>query len=530
MSDTTTTTTYRLFLINPRQRYVNYYAQTELSKILHKKRFMVPLAVPTVAALTPPNYSVRIVDEEVESLPQEMPDIVGITTLAATILRVYEIADHYRALGVKVVLGGAYASYMVDEALEHADAVVVGEAENLWKKCLEDFEQNNLQKVYKAETYSEFKQSPVPRWDLLQKDHFFQVGVQVSRGCPFNCEFCLVHNLFGHKMRYRDLDNVVAELKALPVRKVFFIDDNLTVNRSYAHALMQAIKPLHIAWSCMASIDIAQDEALLTAMADAGCFNILIGFESLNPESLSETKKKHNKSAVIYEEAVRKIHAHGIHITASFAVGFDHDTTDEFEKIIEFTSHTGLSYINLNILGAPPGSALYDRLNREGRWYGISPDYRSGLFPCMHYQRMSQTELFDAYFKAIERIYSWKVIVKKARVLFADGHFTAPYFDMVKDIPFQARSSFIILGHFAFSVNRHKRRLFFMLLKFVLQKKVAIDKAASYMLSLMSYHNHIHHMKSHIDEYRDIVKRHDMGSWEEIQRAQQTETNIAKAL
>jgi radical SAM superfamily enzyme YgiQ (UPF0313 family) len=513
---TATTATYKLFLINPRQRYVNYYAQTELSKILRKKRFMVPLAIPTVAALTPPAFSVQIIDEEVQALPKELPDLVGITTLAATILRVYEIADWYRGQGVKVVLGGAYASYMVDEALEHADAVVVGEAETLWSQCLSDFEAGQLQKIYKASGYCEFKQGPVPRWDLLQPNHFFQVGVQVSRGCPFNCEFCLVHELFGHKMRYRDLDNVIAELKALTVRKVFFIDDNLTVNRKYAHALMQAIKPLHLAWSCMASIDIAQDEELLTAMADAGCFNILIGFESLNPESLNETNKKHNKSAVIYEESVRKIHAHGIHITASFAVGFDHDTTDEFEKIVEFTSNTGLSYINLNILGAPPGSELYNRLNREGRWYGISPDYRSGLFPCMHYKRMSQTELFEAYFKAIEKIYSWKVIAQKAKTLFGEGHFTAPYYDMEKDVAFQARASFLILGSFAFSLNRYKRKLFFLLLGLILRNKLAIDKAASYMLSVMSYHNHIQHMKEHIEEYRDIVRRHDQGSWDSM--------------
>jgi radical SAM superfamily enzyme YgiQ (UPF0313 family) len=519
--ETTASSKYTLYLINPRQRYVNYYAQTELSRILKKKRFMVPLAIPTVAALTPEHYEVKIIDEEVMPLPEQLPDIVGITTLAATILRVYEIADHYRALGVKVVLGGAYASYMVDEALQHADAVVVGEAEDLWKKCLEDFESGNLQKVYQSASYCAFKQSPVPRWDLLQKDHFFQVGVQVSRGCPFNCEFCLVHELFGHKMRYRDLDNVIAELKTLPVRKVFFIDDNLTVNRKYAHELMKALKPLNIAWSCMASIDIANDDELLTAMADSGCFNILVGFESLNPESLNETNKKHNKSALIYEDAVRKIHAKGIHITASFAVGFDHDTPEEFDKIVEFTSKTGLSYINLNILGAPPGSELYKRLNEEGRWYGISPDYRSGLFPCMHYRRMSQSELFESYFKAIQRIYSWEVIAQKAAVLFDSGSFGDPYYDMERNVAFQARATGLIIRKFAFSRNRYKRKLFFHLLKLIFRKKVAIDKAASYILSMLSYHDHIRKMSAHLDEYRDIVKRHDQGSWEEICRAKE---------
>jgi radical SAM superfamily enzyme YgiQ (UPF0313 family) len=519
MSEAQTKNSYSIFLINPRQRYANYYAQTELSRILRKKRFMVPLAIPTVAALTPEKYKLRIIDEEAESIPEnELPDLVGITTLAATIIRVYEIADWYKERGVKVVLGGAYASYMVDEALEHADAVVVGEAENLWAQCLNDFENGKLQSVYRAEGYCEFKKSPPPRWDLLGPSHFFQVGVQVSRGCPYSCEFCLVHKLFGRKMRYRDIDNVIEELKSLPVKKVFFIDDNLTVNRRYTHELMARLKPLKIAWSCMASIDIAEDDELLQAMSDAGCFNILIGFESLNPESLTETNKKHNKSALIYEQAVKKIHAKGIHITASFAVGFDHDTIDEFEKIIEFTNRTGLSYINLNILGAPPGSELYIRMNQEGRWYGISPDYRSGLFPCMHYKRMSQTELFEAYFKAIEQVYSWKNIYPKAKILFGNGTFTDPYYDQAPDVAFQARASFLLVRQFAFSTNKYKRRLFFYLLGMVIRRKAAIDKGASYMLSMMSYHNHIHQMVDNIEEYRAIVKKHDKGSWEEISK------------
>jgi hypothetical protein len=231
---------------------------------------------------------------------------------------------------------------------------------------------------------------------------------------------------------------------------------------------------------------------------------------------LQETNKKHNKAAVIYEEAVRRIHAKGIHITASFAVGFDHDTVEEFDKIVEFTNNTGLSYINLNILGAPPGSELYDRLNREGRWYGISPDYRSGLFPCMHYQKMSQTELFEAYFEAIQKVYAWKNILHKASILFGNGDFKERYYDHQADAAFQFRASMLLLKHFAYSANKYKRRLFFRLLGKVLTHKVAIDKAASYMLSMMSYHNHIKHMLENIEEYREIVKKHDKGAWENI--------------
>jgi radical SAM superfamily enzyme YgiQ (UPF0313 family) len=345
---------YTLFLLSPRQKYLNYPAHSELAKMFGKRRLMVPLALPTIAALTPSHYRIFIFDEEIEDIPVDIkPDIVGITTLAATASRAFELGDRFMSLGSKVVFGGPYASFMQDAALNHGHSVVVGEAEGKWEACLADFESGSMKQVYKTDSYIEYREQKPPRWDLVNMKRIFQVAIQVSRGCPFNCDFCLVSKNFGRKMRYRTIPDVVAEIKAAPSKYFFFVDDNLTINKKYAKELMRALIPLKISWGCMCSLDVATDEELLDLMAEAGCFNILVGFESLNPDSLDETQKHHNKGGKIYAEAIGKIHARGMHINASFVVGFDHDTLDEFDRIFNFTLEHNLPNVNLHILNAP---------------------------------------------------------------------------------------------------------------------------------------------------------------------------------
>lgn len=484
--------------------------------MMGKKKFMLSLAMPMIAAITPPEYDVRIVDEELEPLPNEIPEIVGISALATTAKRAYEIGDWYRSQGVKVIIGGPYVSFMTDEAINHADAIVIGEAEGSWRQCLKDFEQGNLQKIYDTHEYCDFKEIPPPRWDLVDMKKVFQVGIQVSRGCPYKCEFCLVTNLFGNKMRYRDISNVVQEIKSLPVRKMLFVDDNLTANKRYAHELMKALNPLKISWGCMSSIEIAKEDELLTEMNNAGCFNILIGFESLNAGSLFETKKKQNRDALIYEDSIKKIHSHGIHITASFVIGFDNDTLEEFDRLYEFTQRTGLSYVNFNILGAPFGSELQKRLTAEGRMYDIDTDMMGGLFPCIHYYKMSQIELFDKYLETLTKIYSYESVYEKAKILFGDGYFIKSYNDGNPSVGFRAKLVFKLLKEFLFTTEPFKRRFFLYMISLIKQNKAAIDMGLSHILSMVSYHKHIKKLIKDADFYRQMIKKYDIGPWEKV--------------
>jgi hypothetical protein len=288
------------------------------------------------------------------------------------------------------------------------------------------------------------------------------------------------------------------------------------VNKKYIRELCERITPLGFSWACMASIEIAEDRELLDLMAGAGCFNILIGFESLNPESLAETHKKHNHSATGYTEAVRKIHEAGIHITASFAVGFDNDTLDEFDNILKFTTATGLSYLNMNLLGAPPGSELFYRLEAEGRWFNIPADYRSGLFPCIHYMNVSQKDLFLKYIDTAEAAYSWKVVSEKIPLLFGNGTFMKSYGGEQLSVGMRFRFMRILFGELFFTFNKYKRRALWRSIRLMAQNKLAKDKGFSYLLSMMSYNRHIKSIRNNMSEYLGIIDKYDKGPWAEM--------------
>jgi radical SAM superfamily enzyme YgiQ (UPF0313 family) len=512
---------YRLLLVSPRQKHIGYTAHAELARMFGKKRMMVPLALPIVAACTPEYYEILIVDEETEALPADYhPDIVGVTALMATRERAFQIGDHFRSLSVPVVMGGVSVSVSPEEYLEHADAVVIGEAENAWEHCLEDFEKGSLQSRYTADPKCDYLRPKPPRWDLIDMDKIFQVAVQITRGCPFNCDFCLVSNIFGRQMRFREIDNVIEEIKSLPSKYIFFVDDNLTINKRYAHELMRQLKPLEISWACMASIDVADDELLLKEMAESGCFNILIGFESLNPESLDEMHKGHNRGGERFAGAIQKIHHAGIHINASFIVGFDNDTLTEFDRIFDFTMQTNIPNVNLHLLAAPPGSELNAKLKREGRLFTVLESIGNGAFPSIHYANMGQLELFDHYMDTLRRLYSFDTILKKAKMLFSEGTFTRSG----GSIPFitRLRLTLVILSEYIFTKDKNRRALFFYLTGLIRKKKIAVDKAFSFMLSMLSAHRQIIINWKSREKYRSLIRKNDAGPWKDRNNRQNT--------
>lgn len=501
---------YRLVLINPYQRYRHYSTQFGLVKLMGKKNSMPSLALALVAALTPEHYDITIIDEEVESfVPEEISaDIIGITSLSNTIDRTFDLADRFRSRGIKVVLGGPHITYMVQDGLAHADAIVVGEAELLWPALLRDFERGNLQPVYKTEDTVPFITSPKPRWDLMKTDRYISMPVQASRGCPFNCEFCLVTKIFGKKSRLRDVENVIEEIKALPMKRVFFIDDNLTINRAFAWKLMRGLKDLGISWICQASIDIADDTELLGAMAEAGCENILIGFESLNPESLRETHKFHNIHKD-YTAAIQKIHAAGIHVYASFVVGFDNDTLETFDSIYDFSVRTSIPFTTINILGTSPGTDLEARLKKEGRLCAVPWEFSGGMFPCLKYRNMSHAALFNKYIDTLDRIYSFDTILTKARGLFGTGYFARQKKDL--DIRFKEKMaiSLRLVRLYVFTRDSAKRSLFLYLMMLVRQKKVAVERAIVFLLSMEGFRRVIDELQKLRPAFLEIIKTYE---------------------
>jgi radical SAM superfamily enzyme YgiQ (UPF0313 family) len=463
----------------------------EVSSVMGKRTVGHPLALPLLAALTPSHYDIRIIDEELEPIPPNIaPDIVGITGLISNIRRGFELADIFRARGVPVVMGGPQVSFNVEESLTHSDAVVVGEAENVWEQVLSDFETGIHRRVYESGDPCTFVRCPMPRWDLLDTSKLLTFSVQVSRGCPHRCDFCLVRKLSGPVQRYRDIDNVILEIESLPPgAQIAFADDNLTADKRYARELMQRLIPLHRAWSCQASLDVARDERFLKLMSEAGCNSILIGFESLNNASLEEAKKPQNRIAE-YRDAVENIHRAGIHVLGSFVVGFDSDTSQSFEQIQEFVEETSVTLVMINALSVYPGTDLYYRMKEEGRITRINTDLCNGLYPTMQYRNITQTEMFLGILDTLDRIYSFKSLCVRGPEALGNGSFVA-----LTEPPISRWVKLRAMGHVFFryflSTNRFQRRLLFRLVELIRKKRLSIGAMMQYLLFVSSIRGYL---------------------------------------
>lgn len=501
---------YSLYLINPKRKYRYHYDFKELCDIMGKKTSVLPLALPTVAALTPDHYTITIMDEEMYPIRFEpLPDLVGLTALGSNIKRAYAIADRFRSLGVTVVMGGPQVSFNVEDALQHADAVVIGEAEGIWEECLRDFENRQLKSTYQRSDFYEFKTQPIPRWDLVETGKIMALGVQASRGCPFSCEFCLVRNMVGRRHRYRDIGNLIQELESLPKKQITFTDDNLTADKEYARELMRRLKPLKISWMCQSSLEICEDDELLDAMSEAGCTQILLGIESLNPESLKETGKFQNR-VERYERGIRRIHSHGIHVIGSFIIGFDSDRLDAFDRIYDFTMRNSISLIMLNVLTAYPGTNLYARMLREGRICCIDPDLLNGIYPTMRFNHMSQQEVFAKYFETLEKMFSYDTVLKKAEKTLGSGAFTR-YNEADISVRDKLNSIFHLIRRYVLTIDQSRRRFFTRLLALVFQQKASVGNVIEFMLVISSFNGYLEFISKHRAEIVEIIKQNDPG-------------------
>lgn len=328
-----------------------------------------PLGLAVLAGLTPPEIDVSLADENLNPIDSGRPaDLVGITTTTQTATRAYGIADGFRAKGVKVVLGGMHASALPEEAAQHADAVVVGEAEGVWPRLLADFRDGRLRGLYRGEKNISLAGLPTPRRDLIQREgYLFPDTVCTTRGCPFGCSFCAVTSFFGGVHRSRPVEEVVKEIEGLEGRRlVFFVDDNIAADKGRAKQLFRALIPHRLAWIGQASVTVARDPELLSLAAASGCLSLFLGIESITPANLQLVGKRHNVVEE-YEEAIRRIHAQGIAVFGAFIFGLDHDTEDVFELTVRFARRNRLEGAQFNVLTPYPGTPLLADMEREGR-------------------------------------------------------------------------------------------------------------------------------------------------------------------
>ncbi len=334
-------------------------------------------------ALSPPGFQVDLVDDFITPPPEEpAAALVGITAMGLQIARAYRLADAYRRCGKTVVMGGQWVSLNPEQALEHCDAVVGGEAEYAWPEMLEDFRSGGLRKrIYHSETLHDLKDLPpvdlpsLPlfRRELMQegfyRDRYFHFPVQATRGCPFTCEYCSVSRFHARGHRTRPVGDVlrdVSDILRMGSRNVLFMDDNLAADPEYARELFRVLRPLGIRWCSQSTIEIARDPELLDLAADSGCSLLSIGLETLKQSNLARLRKGWAK-AQDYRGLLREIRRRGIQVVALIILGLDDDTPEDFHRTLEFLIDTKVALAKFHLPLPYPGTPFHDRMEREGR-------------------------------------------------------------------------------------------------------------------------------------------------------------------
>lgn len=387
-------------------------------KVYKAKKIMFPrLSLPVLASLCPPDVQVQIIDEYFEEINFNEPaNLVGISFMTSQAPRAYQIGDEFRKRGKKVVMGGIHASALPEEALAHADAVVVGEAEGIWPKVLEDFKNGKMNGIYKFYQFPTLTGLPLPRYDLLKKDRYrlFKINfpIQAGRGCPFKCDFCSVSRFFGNQYRWRPVEEVTEEIKQTSQKKIFFVDDNIIGHRVYARELFKALIPLKLRWVGQASLNLAKDEELLNLAAESGCAVLFMGIESISESNLNAIGKFFFKVEEI-SDLISKIHKKGIIIHASIIFGMDDDGPDVFQKTVDFLIKEKIAYAEFFLLTPLPGTELRQKLEKEGRIF----DYDWSHYDCFHVVfrplKMSEETLEKGLWDAYKKFYETSSIFRR---------------------------------------------------------------------------------------------------------------------
>ncbi len=381
-----------------------------------------PLSIFYLAGLTPREHHVNVVDESVQPPGFDDPvDLVAITSTTFAIKRAYQIADEFRRRKVPVVMGGIHATMLPAEALGHVDAVVLGEAEDMWPKVLADFQQGSLQRIYRGTRRESLENLPFPRFDLLDHSKYIRlpfrrspiIPIQTARGCPHLCDFCSVSKFWGRRLRFRPVENVVAEIRSSGADTFFFTDDNFVAHTNRTLELAEALTPMNIRYICQIDSLAHRKPEVIRSIARSGCFLAFVGFESLSAKTLNNTNKAFNNPAQ-YADLIEILHKHGINLYASFIMGFEHDDPESALATVNFLINQKVSLASFFRLTPYPGTEVYDRLARDG----FLPDKTwwlkrgEGLANVICYPQNPYTgeELSSL---AMRRFYSWSSMCRR---------------------------------------------------------------------------------------------------------------------
>jgi radical SAM superfamily enzyme YgiQ (UPF0313 family) len=424
----------RIALINPRFE-VSYWGHEHVMPIVGKRANTPVAALPLLAALTPQAHEVTLIDENVESIDYEAladMDIVGVTGMVVQRARMKEILRELKQRGYFTVVGGPWVTVQEDYFGDLADVIFVGEAEDTWPAFLKDWQGHQWNPRYEQLTKSDMTRVPTPRFDLLHMDRYFHATIQISRGCPFTCEFCDIIVTFGRLPRLKTSVQVLAELdslRKLQMYQVFIVDDNLIGNK---HAIKDILRDIiqyqerhgfPFRFFAEATLDLAEDDELMRLMAAANIEAIFIGVETPNEASLKETKKHQNvrPNAGSMLDRIRRIQQSGIEVTCGMIVGFDNDDAGIFQAQHRFLTDAHIPHAMVGMLSAIPKTPLHDRLAKAGRLDQADvSEFGTNVIPL----NLSRTELRNGYIDVMHAIYEPAAFFERLEALNFEGHLT----------------------------------------------------------------------------------------------------------
>ncbi|MFP6880615.1 MAG: radical SAM protein [Roseibacillus sp.] len=385
------------------------------------------LGLLTIAGMTPPEVEVEYLevrDVDHDDLPLHF-DAVALSTLSGTAKEAFRLAERFREFGMPTILGGLHATLAPEECKKHVDCLIIGEGEPVWPEVVRDLQKGQLQAVYDARARGpfDFRQAPTPRFDLLNPDRYPRFTVQSQRGCPYACEFCAASMRLSPKFRTKPVEKVLHEIRTLKelYRRPFieFADDNTFADKRHGRALMRGLAGEGIRWFTETDVSVADDEDLLKMMRDAGCYQVLIGLESPDFDSLDKVELKSNWKARRtdkYLQAVETIQKHGITVNGCFVMGLDGDGLECFENVLEFVEKSGLYDVQITYLTPFPGTPLWSRLSEEGRLLSEEATERCTLFDInLQPDSMSVDELRGGFWNLTRRLYRPEFVEQRNR-------------------------------------------------------------------------------------------------------------------
>jgi radical SAM superfamily enzyme YgiQ (UPF0313 family) len=384
--------------------------------IFRKSLRYAPLTLTTLAALVPAELSpeIALYDEGVQDLPLDLDaDLIGMSVITGTAKRAYELAGHFRARGITVVLGGPHVTLVPDEAAGHADAIVTGYAEETWPQLLRDFAAKRLKPRYDPSPDLVLTGLPLPRRELLDARHYLTMNVfETSRSCAHACEFCVAPTAWGRRPYLKPVERVIEDIAHMRAKKLIFIDLNLITSREHALRLFSALIPLRVKWFGLSTVLIGKDEELMDLMARSGCSGLLLGFETISSAGLKETRKRFNDPDE-YADLIGRLHRRRISVMGCFVFGLDHDDADVFERTARFAVEAGVDLPRFAIMTPFPGTPLYQRLKAEGRILTENWELYDGQHVVFRPALMTVAQLQAGHERAWRAAYSYRSIARR---------------------------------------------------------------------------------------------------------------------